>query len=94
MGIVLCLKMCPVNEDDPYKDPTGPVHIVAGAAGNKEGQDPFVPSPQPWSAFRSDDYGFMRITVHNGTYMHLEQVSVQPSKGYLVNRLKGLILIQ
>ncbi|EUB58999.1 Iron/zinc purple acid phosphatase-like protein [Echinococcus granulosus] len=76
------LKLCPSHGNDPYTDPTGPVHIVAGSAGNKESQDPFLPTPQSWSAFRSDDYGYMRITVHNATYMHLEQVSVKPFQGY------------
>uniref|UniRef100_A0A0R3WSD0 Metallophos_C domain-containing protein n=1 Tax=Hydatigena taeniaeformis TaxID=6205 RepID=A0A0R3WSD0_HYDTA len=75
--------LCPNRGGDPYNDPTGPVHIVAGSAGNKENQDPFLPTPQPWSAFRSDDYGYMRITVVNATYMHLEQVSVKPFHGYL-----------
>ncbi|CDS35747.1 iron:zinc purple acid phosphatase protein [Echinococcus multilocularis] len=75
------LKLCPSHGNDPYADPTGPVHIVAGSAGNKESQDPFLPTPQSWSAFRSEDYGYMRITVRNATYMHLEQVSVRPFQG-------------
>lgn len=71
---------------DPYDMPTGPIHIVAGAAGNREGQDPFTPNPQPYSAFRSDDYGYMRITVHNGSQIDLEQVSVDDPRSDLVVR--------
>jgi len=29
----------------------------------------------PWSAVRSDDYGYTRMTVHNATHLYMEQVS-------------------
>lgn len=29
----------------------------------------------PWSAFRSSDYGYSRIKVHNATHLNLQQVS-------------------
>lgn len=44
--------------------------------GNQEGQDPFERYPHPWSANHSDDYGYTRMTVYNGTHLNIQQVSV------------------
>lgn len=41
-----------------------------------EGQCPFG-DPGPWSAFRSMDYGFGRLTAPNASHLHWEQTSVQ-----------------
>ena len=43
--------------------------------GCRENHDPFVPNPRDWSAFRSTDYGYTRMQVHNTTHLYLEQVS-------------------
>ncbi|KAM7533080.1 hypothetical protein Aperf_G00000125644 [Anoplocephala perfoliata] len=74
-------KICPTYGNDPYFNPTGPIHIIAGAAGNNEGQTPFLPNPPASSAFRSDDYGYTRIVVHNGSYMYMEEISVKSAQG-------------
>ena len=37
--------------------------------------DPFTGTRPPWSAKRSEDYGYARMTVMNGTHLYLEQVS-------------------
>ena len=37
--------------------------------------DPFNATVPVWSAFRSSDYGYTRITFHNGSHVHLQQVS-------------------
>ena len=42
--------------------------------GCQERVDSFNPLP-PWSAFRSSDYGYSRIKVHNATHLNLQQVS-------------------
>ncbi|XP_019627335.1 PREDICTED: acid phosphatase type 7-like [Branchiostoma belcheri] len=59
----------------PYTNPQAPVHIITGSAGCKERLTPFVPNPKPWSAFRLDDYGYIRMTILNSTHLYLEQVS-------------------
>ena len=43
--------------------------------GCSERVDPFTGTRPPWSAMRSDDYGYSRMTVYNGTHLYLEQVS-------------------
>ena len=30
----------------------------------------------PWTAYRSYDYGYTRMTIHNGTHLYMEQVRV------------------
>ncbi|KAM7533627.1 hypothetical protein Aperf_G00000125554 [Anoplocephala perfoliata] len=77
-------KICPTYANNPYFNPTGPIHIVAGAAGNNEGQTAFLPNPPASSAFRSDDYGYTRIVVHNGSYMYMEEISVKSAQGLLL----------
>jgi len=50
-----------------YVNPTCPVHIVNGAAGNIEGHTGFG-SQRDWNAYRnSADYGFGMLTVFNST---------------------------
>ncbi|OWR54256.1 putative acid phosphatase precursor [Danaus plexippus plexippus] len=36
----------------------------------------FPDDPAPWTAFRSQDYGYTRLKVYNKTHVHIEQVSV------------------
>ncbi|XP_026730139.1 acid phosphatase type 7 isoform X2 [Trichoplusia ni] len=60
----------------PYHNPRAPVHIVTGSAGCQEKTDPFRPDPEPWSAFRSSDYGYTRFVAHNKTHVYFEQVDV------------------
>jgi len=61
--------------DKPYTNPKAPVHIVTGSAGCKERHDNFDKIVDPWSAFRSDDYGYTRLQIFNSTHLYLEQVS-------------------
>ena len=55
--------------------------------GCQERHDPWQPKP-PISAFRSNDYGYTRLTAHNGTHLELEQISddkvLLKSKGTLI----------
>ncbi|KAF0310725.1 Acid phosphatase type 7 [Amphibalanus amphitrite] len=46
-----------------------------GRRGCKERVDPFNATVPAWSAFRSSDYGYTRLTFHNGSHVHLQQVS-------------------
>ena len=70
----------------PYVDPSGPVHIVVGSAGNQEGQSQFDPIPFPWSAFRSDDFGYTKMKILNGTHLSLDQVSIDQG-GVLIDKM-------
>jgi hypothetical protein len=49
-------------------DPCGPVHVVVGDGGNREGiAGPWL-QPQPrWSAFREASYGHGTLRVENAT---------------------------
>jgi hypothetical protein len=55
-------------------DPAAPVYIVTGCAGDKEGHEPFT-RPQPaYSAFRSNTYGYARLTFVNASTLLWEAV--------------------
>lgn len=60
---------------EPYTNPRGPVHITTGSAGCREIHDHFIPAKPDWSAIRSIDYGYTRLTAHNKTHVYWEQVS-------------------
>lgn len=51
-------------------NPTAPMYLVNGAAGNKEGQASFHTQHKPWSAVRSVDVGFvtMQVSVDEATH--------------------------
>ncbi|EEY57710.1 Iron(III)-zinc(II) purple acid phosphatase, putative [Phytophthora infestans T30-4] len=51
----------------------GPVFVVLGDAGNREGLAPTYFDPQPeWSAFRQADYGFSLLNVVNRTHASMQ----------------------
>lgn len=54
-------------------NPCGPVHLVIGDAGNREGPSlPFI-DPQPsWSAFREGSFGVGKMVIYNDTHAHFE----------------------
>lgn len=59
----------------PYVNPRAPIHITSGAAGNTEGREPFFKYLPPWSAFHSQDFGYLRLKAHNHSHLYFEQVS-------------------
>jgi len=60
--------------NQPYYEPLATVELVSGAAGNTEGLEPFtVGGDGPWSAFRTDQYGFGVLSVFNATHLFWEQ---------------------
>ncbi|CAG9328494.1 unnamed protein product [Blepharisma stoltei] len=62
-------------------NPKAPIYIVSGNAGNHYGRnDPKSATPQPWSRFLSDDYGFGRLKAINNTHLYWEQVSALTNK--------------
>ena len=44
--------------------------------GCKEDISPFRGAQPYWSAFRSTDYGYMRMQIFNKTHLYAEQISV------------------
>ncbi|ESO12513.1 hypothetical protein HELRODRAFT_62767 [Helobdella robusta] len=76
MWPVYNLTVCNGSAERPYVNPRAPVHIVSGSGGCKEGVDPFIKIPYPWSAFQSDDYGYTVMKILNKTHLSLDQVSV------------------
>jgi hypothetical protein len=45
------------------------------AQGCSELHDPFGEQPE-WSAYRSLEYGYMRLRIHNASHLYTEQVAV------------------
>eukprot|EP01006_Ploeotia_vitrea_P032202 TRINITY_DN64461_c0_g1_i1.p1 TRINITY_DN64461_c0_g1~~TRINITY_DN64461_c0_g1_i1.p1 ORF type:complete len:506 (+),score=250.15 TRINITY_DN64461_c0_g1_i1:239-1756(+) len=53
-----------------YVNPTAPVYVINGAAGNREGLQKNFVNPQPsWSAFRAAEFGYAHLTIANATAM-------------------------
>ena len=44
--------------------------------GCQEDHDPFEKNYPPWTAYRSEDYGYTRMTIFNETHLFMDQVSV------------------
>ena len=61
-------------------DPAAPVYVVSGCAGNVEAREPFTLPQPPISAFRSDAYGWARLTVHNASALLLEFVQADAAQ--------------
>ncbi|KAI0213631.1 Acid phosphatase type 7 [Lamellibrachia satsuma] len=74
------------TSDNPYHNPGAPVYVVTGSAGSYLGHGPFELTATPWSAFRSYDYGYTRMTILNNTHLYLEQVS-DDQKGAVIDRM-------
>ncbi|KAK7114474.1 acid phosphatase type 7-like [Littorina saxatilis] len=63
-----------------YVNPKGSVHVITGAAGNKEGKDQMVPYLKAWSAYRHatpHENNFGRLHAMNQTHLFWEQVGVE-----------------
>jgi len=82
--------VCNGTVNNPYTNPTAPVHIITGSAGNREGQTGFDKKPWSYSAFRSDDYGYTLMKIVNHTHISIDQISTD--KGGAV--LDSMILVK
>lgn len=61
-------------------NPTAPVYVVVGHAGNVEGHELFT-RPQPArAAFRSATFGYARVTAFNASALLLEAVLADPGQ--------------
>ena len=59
-----------------YQDPTYPVHVISGSAGNREIHPPLsYPEPE-WSYFRKNEYGFAYLKVLDRLAIEISQYSI------------------
>jgi len=58
-------------------NPNAPLIIVEGAAGQRENHEPFTRVQPDWSAFRSNTYGYGRMTVYNNSHLLYEHLETQ-----------------
>ena len=56
----------------PYHNARAPVYIVSGAVGCAEQHDAMADPWHPWSAWRSEAYGYSHLTVHNSTHLEFD----------------------
>jgi len=60
---------------NPYENPTGPIHIITGSAGNKQEHPKFNPDLKSWVAHHNLDYGYTKLIFKDKTHVVLEQTS-------------------
>ena len=62
-----------------YENPTHPVTVVSGAAGNGESVDKLVGLVYnwTWSAFHSLDHGYSTLKAPNATHLGFEFFSIE-----------------
>ncbi|XP_073248091.1 acid phosphatase type 7-like [Porites lutea] len=79
-------QVCNGSMEEPYTNPCAPVHITTGSAGCQEDHDPFEKDYPPWTAYRSEDYGYTRMTIFNETHLFMDQVSVD-KEGEVIDKV-------
>ena len=50
-------------------NPSAPVHILTGIAGNDHGPNPLSPTPQLWNIVQNNMYGFGILRIPNDTHL-------------------------
>lgn len=68
----------------PYHNPKAPVHIITGAAGNKEGREPFFKNIPKWSAFHSQVTFHLKIHLSLLLMVYLFRTLVTPALKFLM----------
>ncbi|CAG9322164.1 unnamed protein product [Blepharisma stoltei] len=64
------------DDTNTHINPRATVHIVDGIGGNRLRHNAKAThTPQLWSVYRTDDYGYGKLTVYNKTHMLFEQYS-------------------
>lgn len=76
-----------LNKANPYDNPSGPIHIITGSAGNKKGHPKFNAHPKDWLAYHHLDFGYTRLTFQNRTNIILEQTSDEKN-GQILDRIE------
>lgn len=61
------------------EEPNATIYIVTGSAGCQEMHEPFT-RPQPArSAFRTNTFGYSKLTVHNASTVRWQQIMTDPT---------------
>ena len=60
-----------------YYKPRGPIHIIAGSAGCNENLDTYDKKTYPWSAYKSDSYGFGMLDFYNNSVARWRQIKAR-----------------
>lgn len=61
-----------------FKNPSALIQVINGVAGNLEGKQVvfnITDTPEPYTAHISESLGFGKLTIHNKTHLHYEQLS-------------------
>ena len=53
-----------VDDTELFTNPSYPIHVITGAAGNREGYATFIKDKPEWSVVRQDDYSVSLIRAH------------------------------
>ncbi len=61
-------------------NPRGTTHIVTGAPGNFERHDPFLSTPNTFTALRSNTYGYSELILYNATHLNWRQIQTDASR--------------
>jgi len=62
-------------------NPPSTVYVVTGDAGGPEGHESFTKDQPDRAAFRTDAYGYSRMTIYNNTHLYWEQVETDTDDG-------------
>jgi len=60
-------------------EPKAPIYIVTGAAGCRELHEPFTRAQPPRSAFRSNTFGYSKMSIHNASHIRWQQIMTDPT---------------
>ena len=78
--------------DQSNVNPKAPIYIITGAPGCNELHEPFT-RPQPnRSAFRSNNFGYSRMEVHNSSHIRWQQVIMDNGKFFRGVPAKGTVI--
>lgn len=81
-------RTCPVYQNQCVKDGTshysgvvnGTIHVVAGGGGSHLNQ--FSPIKTIWSIYRDFDFGYVKMTAHNHSFLEFEYLKSSDAKVY------------
>ena len=67
------------NNEASNVEPNATIYVVTGAAGCSEMHEPFTRDQPPRSAFRSNNFGYSTLTVHNDSHLTWRQIMTDPT---------------
>lgn len=61
-------------------NPSAPIHILTGIAGNDHGPEALPPDPPEWFRYGSTEYGYGKLSILNSTHIYWEQLDSAKEK--------------